>query len=76
MYLAVDVEGVGRVEYLVKFVFIINGSYVLGGLTQCLMKYIQDKCLKGKFLCAAIINPVASRQGMTGIRGQKSLSPS
>ena len=49
MYLAVDVEGVGRAEYLVKFVFMINGSYVLGGLTQCLMKYIQDKCLKGKF---------------------------
>ncbi len=50
MYLAVDVEGVGRAEYLVKFVFMINGSHVLGGLTQCLMKYIQDKCLKGKFL--------------------------
>ena len=47
--LAVDVESVGRAEYLIKFVFMIIGSHFLGGLTQCLMKSIQENYLKEKF---------------------------
>ena len=35
-YLAVDTEDEGRAEYLIKFVFMINGSH----FTQFLMKEI------------------------------------
>ena len=42
-YIAVDVEGVGRSDYLIKFVFMINRSHFVSNVVKIRTKSIKNK---------------------------------